>query len=73
MAVLYFLLVTILPVVLSLPATNTRNLLSDTISTLDKALTFFSSDYSSINVDGLFGLRLGQGKNGLVFLFIYDQ
>ena len=62
MAGLYFLLVTILPVVLTLPATNTRNLLSDTISTLDKALTFFSSDYSSINVDGLFGLRLGQGQ-----------
>ncbi|KAK3587085.1 hypothetical protein CHS0354_014960, partial [Potamilus streckersoni] len=28
---------------------------------LDKMLDFFRKDYSSINLDGLFGLRLGQG------------
>ncbi|XP_071180853.1 UPF0764 protein C16orf89 homolog [Mytilus edulis] len=60
MAVFYFLVVTILPaLVVSLPTTD---LLKETLSTVDRALTFFSSDYSSINVDGLFGLRIGQGQ-----------
>lgn len=62
MAAIYLLLLTILPVVFSLPASNSQKLLSETISILERALLFFSSDYSSINVDGLFGLRLGQGQ-----------
>ena len=36
--------------------------IENTISAVENALRFFSEDYSSINVDGLFGLRLGQGK-----------
>ena len=36
--------------------------LEDVLKAIEKGVNFFSEDYSSINVDGLFGLRLGQGK-----------
>lgn len=36
--------------------------LKEVLHAVEKGLEFFSDDYSAINVDGLFGLRLGQGK-----------
>lgn len=36
--------------------------LEDVLKAIEKGVNFFSEDYSSINVDGLFGLRLGQGQ-----------
>lgn len=36
-------------------------LLAEVIETVEKTLEFFAEDYSAINVDGLFGLRIGQG------------
>lgn len=36
--------------------------LKEVLHTVEKALAFFAEDYSAINVDGLFGLRLGQGQ-----------
>ena len=38
------------------------NVLFEVLHSVEKALEFFSDDYSAINVDGLFGLRLGQGN-----------
>lgn len=43
-------------------APTKEKLLPRVIDAVDRAIKFFSSDYSSINVDGLFGLRIGQGK-----------
>lgn len=43
---------------------DNKRLLDDTFSAVEGLLKFFSSDYSSINVDGLFGLRIGQGNIG---------
>ena len=37
--------------------------IGDVFKVIESGLKFFSEDYSSINVDGLFGLRLGQGRN----------
>ncbi|KAL3857481.1 hypothetical protein ACJMK2_012149 [Sinanodonta woodiana] len=41
---------------------NRKLLAQKVYLTLDKMLDFFSEDYSSINLDGLYGLRLGQGQ-----------
>ncbi|XP_071093858.1 UPF0764 protein C16orf89 homolog [Haliotis cracherodii] len=43
-------------------APTKEKLLPRVIDAVDRAIKFFSSDYSSINVDGLFGLRIGQGQ-----------
>ncbi len=43
-------------------APSAENLLPRVLDAVDRAIKFFSSDYSKINVDGLFGLRIGQGK-----------
>ncbi|XP_046576820.1 UPF0764 protein C16orf89 homolog isoform X2 [Haliotis rubra] len=43
-------------------APTKESLLPRVIDAVDRAIKFFSSDYSSINVDGLFGLRIGQGQ-----------
>lgn len=37
-------------------------LIHKVLETTQKLLDFFSEDYSNINVDGLFGLRIGQGQ-----------
>ena len=37
-------------------------LLQKTMDAVELGLSFFSQDYSSINVDGLFGMRVGQGE-----------
>ena len=37
--------------------------IGDVFKAIENGVKFFSEDYSSINVDGLFGLRLGQGRN----------
>ena len=36
--------------------------IGEVLKVVESGLKFFSEDYSSINVDGLFGLRLGQGR-----------
>lgn len=38
------------------------NLIPKLINAIEKAANFFQADYENINVDGLFGLQLGQGK-----------
>lgn len=48
--------------VASVPSDSDARLLSRVIEAVQKGLEFFSEDYSDINVDGLFGLRIGQGK-----------
>jgi len=59
MLVIFFLL----NAVGSLAVPPTENvLLAKVLGTVEKTLNFFAEDYSSINVDGLFGLRIGQGK-----------
>lgn len=37
-------------------------LLGHVADIVEKTLNFFTEDYSAINLDGLFGLRLGQGR-----------
>jgi len=54
------LLLTLAGAALAVPPTE-NGLLLRVIQAVDKALHFFAEDYSAINVDGLFGLRLGQG------------
>ena len=46
------------------PQYDKVELLQDTLFAFDKALNFFVSDYSAINVDGLFGIRLAEGELG---------
>ncbi|KAL5015899.1 hypothetical protein ScPMuIL_005488 [Solemya velum] len=41
---------------------NGTILLPRVLNTIEKLGSFFGSDYSSINVDGLFGLRVAQGQ-----------
>lgn len=36
-------------------------LLAKVTEMVEKTLDFFADDYSAINLDGLFGLRVGQG------------
>lgn len=38
------------------------NLIPKLINAIEKAANFFQDDYENINVDGLFGLQLGQGQ-----------
>ncbi|KAK3085139.1 hypothetical protein FSP39_024974 [Pinctada imbricata] len=58
-----FLILICLPLTLTLSAPLDRDeLLQNVLQVVSKGLQFFSSDYSDINVDGLFGLRLGQGQ-----------
>ncbi|KAK3581739.1 hypothetical protein CHS0354_000124 [Potamilus streckersoni] len=45
----------------SVPKVDTQ-LVQNVYLALEKMLNFFGQDYSSINLDGLFGLRLGQGQ-----------
>lgn len=42
-----------------------NGLLDRVLDNLEKQSKFFSSDYSDINVDGLFGLRMAQGACGI--------
>lgn len=42
-----------------------NGLLDRVLDNLEKQSKFFSSDYSDINVDGLFGLRMAQGAWGI--------
>lgn len=46
-----------------LPASEVA--IEDVMEDIESGLKFFNEDYSSINVDGLFGLRLGQGNHFL--------
>lgn len=39
-----------------------QELLEKTVAAVELGLSFFSQDYSAINLDGLFGMRLGQGQ-----------
>ncbi|GFR64067.1 hypothetical protein ElyMa_003622100 [Elysia marginata] len=50
----------------SLGHDNKVNLLQDVLFALEKVLDFFVSDFSAINVDGLFGIRLAEGKEIVV-------
>lgn len=34
----------------------------EVISALDRVLDFYERDYKSINLDGIFGLRVAQGE-----------
>ena len=38
------------------------DLTEDVISSLSRVLDFYDRDYKSINLDGIFGLRVAQGK-----------
>ncbi|KAL4223432.1 hypothetical protein ACF0H5_016903 [Mactra antiquata] len=42
--------------------TSYTDILKEVLKVVEKELDFFTEDYSAINVDGLFGLRLGQGQ-----------
>ena len=42
-------------------ADSNTHLLDDVMTGLENVVNFFSEDYSSVNVDGLFGLRITQG------------
>lgn len=46
-------------------------LLAQVIETVEKTLDFFAEDYSAINVDGLFGLRIGQGMKCYLLVCIH--
>ncbi|XP_053375176.1 UPF0764 protein C16orf89 homolog isoform X2 [Mercenaria mercenaria] len=41
---------------------SSHTVVYEVLHSVEKALDFFADDYSAINVDGLFGLRLGQGQ-----------
>lgn len=43
-------------------------LLAKVLHTVEKTLDFFTEDYAAINVDGLFGLRVGQGMSSDYFI-----
>lgn len=58
----YIILLLLIPFVCGAPSATSKTLLSHVISAVEKVLGFFNKDYSDINVDGLFGLRLGQGQ-----------
>ncbi|XP_052802725.1 UPF0764 protein C16orf89 homolog [Mya arenaria] len=58
---LAFLTLTLLGGVLTVPPTE-NVLLTRVVNAVKHTLDFFAEDYSAINVDGLFGLRLGQGQ-----------
>lgn len=42
-----------------------NDLLGKVLDNLEKQIAFFSADFSDINVDGLFGLRMAQGACGI--------
>ena len=44
-------------------AKDEQQLLGRLVEAVERGLAFFSQDYSSINVDGLFGMRVGQGQS----------
>ncbi|XP_069134715.1 UPF0764 protein C16orf89 homolog [Argopecten irradians] len=62
MVVLIFCLNVFVPLVISAPPTDDHSLLQRSLEATEGLLDFFSEDYSSINVDGLFGLRVGEGQ-----------
>jgi len=37
------------------------NLTQEVVSSMNRVLNFFKRDYKSINLDGIFGLRVAQG------------
>jgi len=39
---------------------------------LDKALIFFENNFHSVNVDGLFGIRIAEGMFYLIIIGIYN-
>ena len=41
---------------------TSEKLIPKLLNAVEKAVDFFQDDYEDINVDGLFGLQLGQGK-----------
>jgi len=45
----------------SVSADSNTHLLDDVMTGLENVVNFFSEDYSSVNVDGLYGLRITQG------------
>lgn len=46
---------------------RSKDLTEDVISSLNRILEFFKRDYRSINLDGIFGLRVAQGKTASIF------
>lgn len=46
---------------------RSKDLTEDVISSLNRVLEFFKRDYRSINLDGIFGLRVAQGKTASIF------
>ncbi|OWF40274.1 UPF0764 protein C16orf89 homolog [Mizuhopecten yessoensis] len=51
-----------IPLVGTTPSTGDQSLFERSLDATEGLLEFFSADYSSINVDGLFGLRVGEGQ-----------
>ncbi len=41
---------------------SSEDLLSKTLSALERAVAFYSKDYDKVNLDTIFGLRMCQGK-----------
>ena len=67
--VLVFVVVACVPTVWGRARRGDDKLLKKTIRGVELGLSFFSQDYSSINVDGLFGLRVGQGETAVILFF----
>lgn len=49
---------------------RSEDLKEEVISSLNRVLDFFKRDYRSINLDGIFGLRVAQGNLRYVY-FVY--
>ncbi|XP_060076294.1 UPF0764 protein C16orf89 homolog [Ylistrum balloti] len=62
--IILYVSITLVP---ATPSTGDRSLLKWSLDVTEGLLDFFSADYSSINVDGLFGLRVGEGKGDFIF------
>ena len=45
-----------------------NDLTQEVISSLNRVLDFYHRDYKSINLDGIFGLRVAQGRKYLLFI-----
>ena len=68
--VLVFVVVACVPTVCGQTRRGDDKLLEKTIRGVELGLSFFSQDYSSINVDGLFGMRVGQGETAVILFLI---
>ena len=45
------------------------NWLNESLTALEKAIGFFEKNYDQINLDGIFGLRVAQGRSFELFVY----